>query len=39
LGVDEEYGKWVLFEDLSVNDDGETFDLTVEPKLSLRGFK
>jgi hypothetical protein len=32
---DEERDKWVFFDDLSVNDDGETFDLTVEPKISL----
>lgn len=32
---DEEKDKWVLFDDLPVNDYGETFDLTVEPKLSL----
>ena len=32
---DEEHDKWVFFDDLPVNDEGETFDLTVEPKLSL----
>lgn len=33
---DEDRNKWVFFEDLTVKDDGETFDLTVEPKLSLK---
>jgi hypothetical protein len=32
---DEEHDKWVFFDDLPVSDEGETFDLTVEPKLSL----
>lgn len=31
----DENDKWVIFEDLPVNKYGETFDLTVEPKLSL----
>lgn len=35
LYKDEDKEKWVLFEDLPVNDYGETFDLTTEPKLSL----
>lgn len=32
---DEDCDKWVFFDDLPVNDEGETFYLTVEPKLSL----
>jgi len=35
--TDEDHEKWVCFDDLPVNDEGETFDLTVEPKLSLPG--
>ena len=33
--TDEDHQKWVFFDDLPVNDEGETFDLTVEPKLSF----
>ena len=31
--TDEDHEKWVFFDDLPVNDEGETFDLTVEPKM------
>ena len=33
--TDEDHDKWVFFGDLPVNDEGETFDLTAEPTLSL----